>query len=50
MTLTVNNGLELKSWVLGFGREATLLSPEWLRREMAEELRIMEGVYRGGGR
>lgn len=50
LTLTVNNGPELKSWVLGFGREATLLSPEWLRREMAEELRVMEGVYRGGKR
>ncbi len=37
--------LEIKSWVLGFGAGATILEPEWLRREIADEVEAMRSAY-----
>jgi hypothetical protein len=31
--------------VLGFGAKAVILKPEWLRREVVEELRAMRSAY-----
>ncbi len=32
------NVVEFKRWILGFGRQAEVLRPDWLRRELLEEL------------
>jgi predicted DNA-binding transcriptional regulator YafY len=48
LTMTANNEVELKSWILGFGRQATLLEPEWLREELAAEIKDLSGRYQGG--
>lgn len=36
---------EIRSWVLGFGRNAAILEPESLRVEILEELRAMQAHY-----
>jgi predicted DNA-binding transcriptional regulator YafY len=38
---------ELKSWILGFGKDAEVLSPKKLRDEVAESLRDAAGRYSG---
>ncbi|MBW7862959.1 MAG: WYL domain-containing protein [Candidatus Hydrogenedens sp.] len=45
LTFTSTSRPEVKSWVLGFGREAELLEPKTLRREIAEELRAGLAAY-----
>lgn len=45
LRMTSTSKRELVSWVLGFGKEATLLEPAPLRQEMAEEMRQMLGRY-----
>ena len=45
LSMTSTSKRELVSWVLGFGKEATLLEPAPLRQEMAEEMRQMLGRY-----
>lgn len=37
---------EIKRWVLGFGKEAEVLEPEELRKEMAQELQTLLSQYR----
>ncbi len=37
--------LEIKAWVLGFGANATILEPEWLRREVAADIETMKRAY-----
>ncbi|HHY39200.1 MAG TPA: WYL domain-containing protein [Clostridia bacterium] len=36
---------EVKRWILGYGRHAEVLKPEWLREEMAEEVKHMSRIY-----
>lgn len=36
---------EFKRWILGFGRHATVLAPEPLARELAEELAAAQATY-----
>ncbi len=45
MEITVNGTVELTSWVLSFGKEATLVAPEGLRQQIAEELRAAQAAY-----
>lgn len=44
-TFTLNAVAEFKKWILGFGRHAEVLGPEWLRCEMIEELRTATAHY-----
>jgi proteasome accessory factor B len=41
----LTNWLEFKRWVLGFGRQATVLSPEEFRKDIATELQTMQKLY-----
>lgn len=43
----VSCGPELKRWVLGFGRRATVLSPASLAQEVADECNQVIGLYQG---
>jgi len=45
LTLTARSALEIRSWVLGFGADAELLSPDWLREEMAEAIEHLYKAY-----
>ncbi|MBL7183010.1 MAG: WYL domain-containing protein [Anaerolineae bacterium] len=40
--------LEMKPWIRGWGPDCEVLSPEWLRREIAEEMRRAAEMYRSG--
>jgi predicted DNA-binding transcriptional regulator YafY len=42
----LSSTVEVKSWVLSFGRDAEVLQPESLRAEVAEELETMRARYR----
>jgi predicted DNA-binding transcriptional regulator YafY len=42
---TVSGTEEIKRWVLGFGSKAVIQEPDWLRREVVEELRAMTAAY-----
>jgi len=37
--------LEMKLWIRGWGPDCEVLAPEWLREEIAEEMRRAAGVY-----
>ena len=41
LTLKVADTLELRRWILGFGKEAEVLEPESLRREIQEEAQAL---------
>jgi predicted DNA-binding transcriptional regulator YafY len=45
LALTARNSVELVSWLLSFGREAELLSPQWLREEIAQKIRTLAEMY-----
>ncbi len=45
MSLTVNGTVELSTWVLGFGKQVEVLSPERFRREIADEMREALRAY-----
>jgi predicted DNA-binding transcriptional regulator YafY len=47
MTLKVNHLLEVRRWVLSWGRECEVLSPAQLRDEVTRELLMAVGQYRG---
>ncbi len=38
---------EMKPWIRGWGPDCEVLSPEWLRQEIAEEMRQAAEVYKG---
>lgn len=37
--------IEFKRWIKGFGAQAEIIAPQWLRREMHAELLAATGVY-----
>ncbi|RME73375.1 MAG: WYL domain-containing transcriptional regulator [Chloroflexi bacterium] len=39
---------EMKPWIRGWGADCEVLAPEWLREEIAIELRQAAGIYAGG--
>ncbi len=45
----LSSTVEFRRWVLGFGREAEVLEPEQLRREIGEELRALVAIYSSPG-
>jgi predicted DNA-binding transcriptional regulator YafY len=45
LTLTARSGAEVVSWLLGFGNEAELLSPQWLREEITQKIRALAEMY-----
>jgi predicted DNA-binding transcriptional regulator YafY len=47
LTMTVGDTTELASWVLGWGRKATVVEPEALVRDIAEELEQALRRYTG---
>ena len=48
LTMTARSDIEVISWVLGFGDKAEILSPDWLREEVAEKVRAMAERYNSG--
>ena len=42
--------VEVKSWVLSFGREAEVLAPESLRAEISDDVRLLAERYGRTGR
>jgi len=46
LTMEVALTVDLKSWILGFGKDAEVLEPDELRKSVAEEIREMAGMYR----
>lgn len=50
LTVRVAYPLEMKPWIRGWGPDCQVLAPEWLRAEVAEELRrAAEGYGEPGG-
>jgi predicted DNA-binding transcriptional regulator YafY len=47
LSLTVDHSLELKRWVLSWGREARVTEPEKLVLELQEEIKNMSRGYPG---
>lgn len=47
LTARMANASEAMAWLLGFGDAATLLSPTWLARDLAQTLERMLEKYRG---
>ena len=45
LTMTARSGVEVVSWVLGFGDTAEVISPAWLREEVAKKVRAMVERY-----
>lgn len=43
---TVMNTCQLRWWIRQFGAEVEVLSPEWLREEMAEQCRLTAKLYK----
>lgn len=48
LTLHVSNDVALRSWILGFGALARVISPPALADQIAEELELARTAYRGG--
>lgn len=45
LTMSATSEREVIAWVLGFGKEATLLEPQELRAKMASEIAVMQERY-----
>ncbi len=45
VALTVNHTFELKKWVLSWGKDAKILEPENLSREIQDEIKEMQALY-----
>jgi predicted DNA-binding transcriptional regulator YafY len=45
LTMTTQSSVETVSWLLGFGDEAELISPQWLREEVAKKVRALAAIY-----
>lgn len=41
------NPEEIKRWVMGYGAHAEVLEPEYLRQEIAEEIKNLQKLYQG---
>jgi proteasome accessory factor B len=46
LTFQARSHLEVLSWVLGFGAQAEVLAPDWLRVEMLAAVKDLVGVYK----
>ncbi|MCL1822351.1 MAG: WYL domain-containing protein, partial [Prolixibacteraceae bacterium] len=46
LTFQARSHLEVLSWVLGFGAQAEVLAPDWLRVEMLAAVKNLAGVYK----
>ncbi len=46
ITFDLTSTVEVKSWLLGFGRDAELLEPAWLRSELSDEFHELASRYR----
>ena len=44
-TFQLSDTVEFKRWVKGFGERAEVIKPDWLRKEMHDELIAAAGVY-----
>lgn len=44
-TFRLADVVEFKRWIRGFGAEAEVLKPEWLRHELRDELRAAAALY-----
>ena len=49
LTMTARSELEVVAWVLSFGDAAELLSPKWLREELAGQVQRLGARYAGKG-
>jgi predicted DNA-binding transcriptional regulator YafY len=45
LTLTAKSQMEFQNWLLSFGRQAEVISPNWLRKEMAKEVEKLNLIY-----
>jgi predicted DNA-binding transcriptional regulator YafY len=45
LTFTARSEPEAVAWILGFGNTAEVLSPKWLRKEVAEQVRALAKTY-----
>lgn len=45
LTFTAQSEMEVVKWILGFGQEAKLITPEHLRAQLIEELRVAMSRY-----
>ena len=45
LTITAQSDMEVIKWVLSYGKEATLLEPEHLRKRIVEELNYTTERY-----
>ena len=45
LTMTARSGVEVVSWILSFGDTAEILSPAWLREEIAKKIRATVTKY-----
>jgi len=46
LTFQARSHLEVLSWVLGFGAQAKILAPDWLRTKMIATVKDLAGVYK----
>ena len=46
LTFQARSPLEVLSWVLGFGDQAEILAPAWLRADMVKAVKALAGVYK----
>jgi len=47
LSVRVAHPMEMKPWLRGWGPDCEVLAPEWLRQEVAEEMRRAAEVYAG---
>lgn len=45
LTMTARSAAEVIAWVMSFAETAEILSPAWLREEVAARVRAMSGMY-----
>jgi predicted DNA-binding transcriptional regulator YafY len=45
LTMTCSSYTEITSWVLSFGSKAEVLSPDWLRKDLAQESKQLALLY-----
>ena len=46
LILTAQSRPELLKWILSFGREVEVMTPDWLRQTVREEIEALSGLYK----